>query len=99
MDRVVHSVSGLIVELEPMLFLAMLLDKLDDFLFVVTAHPPITVSCQHIRAVEMETALHIRFGGAIHVVLLDAMVVLSNRCSFPQAALALSRGDSQSNYK
>jgi hypothetical protein len=45
MDRVVHSVSGLTVEVEPMLFLAMLFDKKHDFLFAVAAYSPITVSC------------------------------------------------------
>lgn len=45
MDRMVHSVSGLSIEFEPMLFLAMLLDKQHDFLFAVAAYAPITVFC------------------------------------------------------
>jgi hypothetical protein len=68
-DRVVYSVQCFVVEFEAMLFLAMVLDQRHDFLFAVAAYLPITVPCQHIRAVELEAwvlLLELR----IHIVLL-----------------------------
>ena len=57
MDRVVNAVPCLVVEVEAMLFAAMLLNQQHEFLFAIAAHLPITVFSHNIRALELECSL------------------------------------------
>jgi hypothetical protein len=57
MDRVVHALPCLVVQLEAMLVAAMLLNQQHEFLFAIATHLPITVLSHHIRALEMENSL------------------------------------------
>lgn len=57
MDRVVHAVPCLVVQVEAMFFAAMLLNQQHEFLFAIATHLPITVLSYHIRALELECSL------------------------------------------
>jgi hypothetical protein len=77
MDRVVYAVPCFVVEIEAMLFAAMLLNPQHEFLYAIALYLPIAVPSHNIRALELECSLvlfvrevWIQFVLLIHVVLL-----------------------------